>query len=173
AATVAVIRSEIAGRARAPKTVAVIADPVFTRDDSRLAASAARPGDQGKGGVARSSDVVRSAEESGASASGAGLPRLIGSRREAAAIVALVPRGERREALDFQASLETATSPDLGHYRIVHFATHGLLNSRHPELSGIVLSLVSERGEPVDGFLRLNEIYNLKLPVDLVVLSAC
>src|SRR5207302_2861076 len=62
---------------------------------------------------------------------------------------------------------------ELAQYRIIHFATHGLLNSKHPELSGIVLSLVDEKGEPQDGFLRLNQIYNLKLPADLVVLSAC
>jgi CHAT domain-containing protein len=35
------------------------------------------------------------------------------------------------------------------------------------------MSLVDERGRPQDGFLRLGDIYNLKLPVDLVVLSAC
>jgi CHAT domain-containing protein len=62
---------------------------------------------------------------------------------------------------------------DLSKYRVLHFATHGLLNSRNPELSGIVLSLVDEKGRPVDGFLRLNEIYNLNLSADLVVLSAC
>jgi CHAT domain-containing protein len=48
-----------------------------------------------------------------------------------------------------------------------------LINSQHPELSGIVLSLVDEHGEPRDGFLRAHEIYNLKLSADLVVLSAC
>lgn len=61
----------------------------------------------------------------------------------------------------------------MSRYRVLHFATHGLLNSQHPELSGIVLSLVDERGRPQDGFLRLHEIYNLKLGADLVVLSAC
>jgi len=55
----------------------------------------------------------------------------------------------------------------------VHFATHSLLNNQHPELSGVVLSLVDEQGEPRDGFLRLHEIYNLKLNADLVVLSSC
>ncbi len=64
-------------------------------------------------------------------------------------------------------------SPELGSYRIVHFATHGLLNNSNPELSGIVLSLVDEAGRPQDGFLRLHDIYNLKLGADLVVLSAC
>jgi CHAT domain-containing protein len=77
------------------------------------------------------------------------------------------------QALDFEASRTTALRPDLGEYRIVHFATHGMLNNIHPELSGIVLSLVDEAGRQRDGFLRLQDIYNLKLPAELVVLSAC
>ena len=36
-----------------------------------------------------------------------------------------------------------------------------------------MLSLVDEKGRPQDGFLRLNEVYNLRLPAELVVLSAC
>jgi CHAT domain-containing protein len=77
------------------------------------------------------------------------------------------------QALDFEASRTTALRPELGEYRIVHFATHGLLNNIHPELSGIVLSLVDKEGHQQDGFLRLQDIYNLKLPAELVVLSAC
>jgi CHAT domain-containing protein len=61
----------------------------------------------------------------------------------------------------------------LGQYRIIHFATHGLVDYEHPELSGLVLSLVDENGKAQDGFLRLHDIYNLKLNADLVVLSAC
>jgi CHAT domain-containing protein len=76
-------------------------------------------------------------------------------------------------ALDFAANRATATSGALAKYRIVHFATHGLLDSLHPELSGLVLSLVDEAGKPLDGFLSLNDIYNLHLPAELVVLSAC
>ncbi|MGH9855441.1 MAG: CHAT domain-containing protein, partial [Blastocatellia bacterium] len=37
----------------------------------------------------------------------------------------------------------------------------------------IVLSLVDQQGRPQDGFLRLHDIYNLNLPAELVVLSAC
>jgi CHAT domain-containing protein len=79
----------------------------------------------------------------------------------------------RLQALDFEASRTTALRPELGEYRIVHFATHGLLNNIHPELSGIVLSLVDNEGQQQDGFLRLQDIYNLKLQAELVVLSAC
>src|SRR6185436_19105199 len=77
------------------------------------------------------------------------------------------------EALDFSAAKQTLAARDLRKYRILHFATHGSLNAAHPELSGLVLSLVDPAGKPVDGFLRLHEIYNLDLNADLVVLSAC
>jgi CHAT domain-containing protein len=75
--------------------------------------------------------------------------------------------------LGFDAGHAIATSSEMARYSIVHFATHGILNDETPELSGIVLSLVDKNGKPQDGFLRLHEIYNLRLPVDLVVLSAC
>jgi CHAT domain-containing protein len=61
----------------------------------------------------------------------------------------------------------------LSQYKIVHFATHGIADTEHPELSGIILSLVDENGAEQDGYLRLHEIYNLKLPAQLVVISAC
>jgi CHAT domain-containing protein len=77
------------------------------------------------------------------------------------------------KALGFQASRATATSAGLAQYRIVHFATHGLLNNQHPEFSGLVLSLVDEHGKPQNGFLLLQDIYNLNLPAEMVVLSAC
>jgi CHAT domain-containing protein/Tfp pilus assembly protein PilF len=101
------------------------------------------------------------------------LPRLQSTRREAEAIVAVTAPGQSFAALDFKANRATATTGDLANYRIVHLATHALLNSKHPELSGLVLSLVDERGRPQSGFLGLEDIYNLNLPAELVVLSAC
>src|SRR5262249_38085811 len=119
------------------------------------------------------SDLQRAVRDVSISRDGLSVPRLLSTRREAEAIMSVVPPGAAMKAVDFQASRATATSPELGQYRIVHFATHGLLNNEHPELSGLVLSLVNEQGEPQDGFLRLHDIYNLNLPADLVVLSAC
>jgi CHAT domain-containing protein len=101
------------------------------------------------------------------------IPRLPGTRQEAEQIVAMVPAAESRLALDFAASRETATNAELSQYRYVHFSTHGLLNSVHPELSGVVFSLVNEHGQAQDGFLRAHEIFNLRLPAEVVVLSAC
>jgi CHAT domain-containing protein len=104
---------------------------------------------------------------------GATFQRLPYTRKEAEGILKLVPAAEEMPAFDFAASRATATNPQLSQYRIVHFATHGILNSVHPELSGVVLSLVDNKGTPQNGFLRLNDIFNLNLPAELVVLSAC
>jgi CHAT domain-containing protein len=99
--------------------------------------------------------------------------RLLFTRDEADAILAMTPASTALGAFDFQATRARATSGELGLYRMIHFSTHGVLNAKQPELSGLVFSLVDERGQPQDGFLRLHEIYNLKLNADLVVLSAC
>jgi len=101
------------------------------------------------------------------------IPRLPGTRQEALKILSLVPESESRRSFDFAASRANATSGELAQYRFIHFATHGFLNSLHPELSGIVLSMVDEQGRGQDGFLRAGDIFNLKLPAELVVLSAC
>src|SRR6185295_4915487 len=86
---------------------------------------------------------------------------------------AVVPAGQSLVALDFRASRATALSPELAGYRVVHFATHGIIDSRTPALSGLMLSRVGERGEPLEGFLGLHDVYNLRLGADLVVLSGC
>jgi CHAT domain-containing protein len=74
--------------------------------------------------------------------------------------------------LDLEASEGNATARDLREYQIIHVATHGLLNTRRPNFTGIVLSLVGNRGS-TDGFLRTDEIFNLRLSSPLVMLSAC
>ena len=200
ASTLAVLRQEIKGRQPAPKVVAVLADPVFDPQDPRVVRSAQISGSvvqhqEQKTGATRGPEeaetashaetaslsasliegrLTRSAAEVGLGQNGElHFARLAFSRREAQAILAAAPAGKGMMALDFKASLQTATDPDLAHYRIVHFATHGLLNSEHPELSGLVLSLVNQQGQSQDGFLQLQDIYNLNLPADLVVLSAC
>jgi CHAT domain-containing protein/Tfp pilus assembly protein PilF len=176
ASVLAVLRRELTDRRPAPKALAVLADPVFSSDDPRVtqarATNGAIPGPPPSGGVNRpvsESDVTRSSREVGLT----DFPRLRFSREEADSIASLLQETDLLKALDFTASRATAQSQELGQYRFLHFATHGLLNSRHPDLSGLVLSMMNEQGEPQEGFLRLHEIYNLKLNADLVVLSAC
>jgi len=162
ASVLAALREEFANRKPASKAVAVLADPVFSASDSRLTGKAA-------GVSAVAFDVERSAAEAGLD----GLVRLRFSRQEADEIARLAGDKRNLKALDFSANRAMATDAKLSDYRIVHFATHSLINNQHPDLSGIVLSLVDEQGRPQNGFLRLYDLYNLKLNADLVVLSAC
>ena len=179
ASTLAVIRGEVAGRPRAARTVAVLADPVFMNDDERVKSGQDKNSTKVDNATPAQSEktidrqLVKATEDTGIAKEGFYIPRLPGTRLEAEQIVAMVPVAERQLALDFAASREMATSAELGRYRYVHLSTHGLLNSVHPELSGLVFSLVNERGEPQDGFLLAHEIFNLKIPAEVVVLSAC
>jgi CHAT domain-containing protein/Tfp pilus assembly protein PilF len=172
ASTLALLRGSRL-RARAHKTVAVLADPVFDSNDRRVRAPG---GGQDVAALTRTQprELVRSLRDVGdLGGEEFALTKLDYSLREANAITAVAPRGSWMKAVGFKASRATATDPALRQFSIVHFATHGLLNEKHPELSGIVLSLVDERGRPSDGFLSLRDIYQLDLPADLVVLSAC
>jgi CHAT domain-containing protein len=163
----ATLRRETQGRKPAPKTIAVLADPVFTQNDPRLRTPTRVPAQMNPDDLAQLS-LQRSAAETGVSFS-----RLENTRLEAEAIAQLVPAEQRQINLDFAANLTTATSAQLSEYRMILFATHGLMNSENPELSGVVLSLLNEKGETENGFLRLSEIFNLNLPAELVILSAC
>ena len=151
-------RKRLAGRPPAPKELAVLADPIFAATDPRL------PG--GQGGMA--------ADDRGDPALGFGpLARLPYTADEAEAIARLVPSKERLVALGAAASRDLALSGVLSRYRLLHFATHGLLHPVLPERSGLVLSLFDEKGRPRDGFLSAPDVAALDLPADLVVLSAC
>jgi CHAT domain-containing protein/Tfp pilus assembly protein PilF len=168
ASVVAVLRQETGNRQSPDKLLAVLADPVFSNQDPRV--PHASKNTEGAGEVASSMTVAkRSAEESGLG----DLVRLRFSRQEAEEIARFANDKLKLQAVDFAANRALATSPELSQYRIVHFAAHGLINNAHPELSGVVLSLVDKQGQAQNGFLRLYDIYNLKLAADLVVLSAC
>jgi CHAT domain-containing protein len=180
ASTLAVLRRDLAKRQPSSKTITVFADPVFVGDDPRVKEPISRnktlPANTAIASArleTTRSVVERSARETGSEGEVVSMARLPFTRREAEAIKAFVPAAYRNEEVDFAANLSNATKPDLSQYRIVHFATHGFLNSRHPELSGIVLSLVDERGRDQNGFLRAHEIYDLRIPAELVVLSGC
>jgi CHAT domain-containing protein len=194
ASTLALLRRDLEGRKPPTKTVAVLADPVFEATDGRviqkskatsnlstkpdhtsISSRAQNAGGGNAGDEDRTLKVIRDylirtrmIEE------GQPLARLPYSRKEALAIASLVPEGQQKILLDFDVNYQTATSAELGQYRFVHFATHGLLDTQDPELSGILLSLVDREGKPqANGILRLGDVYNLRMPVEMVSLSAC
>ena len=192
--TLALLRRDLVGRKPPGKTVAVFADPVFEATDLRVTQKSLLPSAASKQEY-RPSKSARNRMESVAESSDDGqklrairnylqrvglieeeqpLARLFYSRKEALAIASLVPEAQRNIVLDFGVNYDAVTNTKLSEYQFVHFATHGVLDPQEPELSGILLSLVDEQGRPQEnGILRLGDVYNLNLPVELVALSAC
>ena len=169
ASVLAALRRETTNREPARKTIAVLADPVFEETDERINGRKSGAPDNSR----TEQNGVRGVTMNGDPDSAATFARLPFTRREAEAIVAQVPESDRKIALGFDANRALAVSPELATYRYLHFATHGLLNSEHPELSGLAFSLFDERGEKQNGFLRGLDVYNLRLSAELVVLSGC
>ncbi|BAY81478.1 TPR domain protein [Calothrix parasitica NIES-267] len=171
ASTIAIQRQELANRKRAPKALAILADPVFTATDNRVAEARNKQLNEQnsleleleRSALKRSADIFNRR----------GWQRLLGTRTEAETLLQLVPNGDRLNVFDFDANYNWATSNKLNQYRILHFATHGFVNDANPELSGIVLSLVNKQGRDIRGYLRLGDLFNLDYPADLIVLSAC
>lgn len=149
ASVLALQRSEAAARPIPSARLAVLADPVFDPHDPRVQGDAP--------------------EDSGSPS----FERLPASRHEAETIAALVADTEPLVAFDFEASLPLVTSDRLRSYEVVHFATHGVIDTESPVLSGLVLSTVDATGRPQRGFLGLHDVYNLRLGAELVMLSGC
>ncbi len=146
ASALAVLRRTLARRPPAAKRLALFADPVFDSRDPR---------------------VVAHGQTRPAAGEPPAFERLPASRREAEAIAALAPAADSLVALDFDAALPRVLGDRLSAYRIVHFATHGVIDAERPALSGLALSMVDAAGRPQEGFLHLHDIYNLKLNADL------
>ncbi|WP_445305167.1 MULTISPECIES: CHAT domain-containing protein [unclassified Microcoleus] len=168
ASTLAILRQNYGDRKPPSQTLAILADPVFSPDDERI-----------KGKITQATTEKLEANNLGLNrsvrASEIKWPpdRLPFTRQEAQTISSLFPSASSRQIFDFDASRTTATDGNLVNYQIIHLATHGLANSKNPELSGMVMSMVDDKGNLVNGFLRLTDIFNLKLAANLVVLSAC
>ncbi|NET76492.1 CHAT domain-containing protein [Okeania sp. SIO1F9] len=164
ASTLSILRRDAQQRKTAPKTIAIVADPIFSPDDTRLKTAVSTQNENREqynlNRAARQMDV--------------GIwQRLPETRTEAEAILALLPNSETISYFDFVANRTQVINSQLNQYKIIHFATHGLLNSINPELSGIVLSMLDPQGNLLNGFLRLHDVFNLDFSADLVVLSAC
>ena len=164
---------------REGRSILVLADPVFNSNDARAkgAGSAATAGDtRGLGIQSALADVAgapASADAGNVKMQGLPLARLAGTRTEAEQIVKLAKAsGTQADTwLDLDASEDNVDTRDISKYRVLHIATHGLLNAERPQFTGVVLSLVGNKNE--DGFLRTDEVFNLRLGSPLVMLSAC
>jgi CHAT domain-containing protein/tetratricopeptide (TPR) repeat protein len=169
ASVLGILRKETGKRAPPTAAAAIFADPVFEPDDERV--STRRTG--AKSHEDRPASLTRAIRDVGGSQY---IARLPASRDEAEAIAKVLRSPDFQAvhvALDFDASRANVLTDGLTRFRLLHFATHGVVDARHPEMSGLILSLVDRRGKRQDGYLRLGDIYKLKLSADLVVLSSC
>ena len=156
ASTLAVLRQSDR-RASGDRPLLVLADPVL-RHDARIGGA---PVEQTRGFRPPSP------------ANPSRLPRLRFSRREAEGLAGMLPPGESTVLLDFAASRTGLIGAGIERYRMLHFATHAMVDDQRPELTGLALSRFDEGGRPQAAFLRLHEIQRLRLAAELVTLSAC
>jgi CHAT domain-containing protein len=166
--TLSILRNRIPSDQVPSRQILVFADPVFEGDDPRI--------ETNRNEMAGSIVTGRHSELSSVKHGfrrAVELPRLPGTRREASVIAEVAGEENTEIALDFAASRSHAINAQLSDYRIIHFATHSVFEDEHPELSAVILSLYDRDGNSQDGFLRLEDIYNLNLSADLVVLSSC
>jgi CHAT domain-containing protein/Tfp pilus assembly protein PilF len=163
ASTIGILRSTVATKPRAPKQLAILADPVFGKDDPRLS-----------GKTTQASSNLELPEQFARSRTGRDLKRLPFTATEAKGILSLVPQeSEHTAAYGFDASYDWITSAKISQYRYLHLATHGIFDNDKPALSSIILSSFDAQGHDRKAYLRFPEIFNLDLPTELVVLSAC
>lgn len=145
------------GRDRPPaKELAVLADPVFNGRDPRLGESAPER-------FAGARDAANPDD----------LNRLSMTATEADLIGAMVPPDAVSVRTGFDATAAALRHEDVRDARRLHIATHGVVDSRFPAMSGLVLSMRAPDGSEVAGFVGLRDIYGLRLNAELVVLSAC
>jgi CHAT domain-containing protein len=170
ASALGTLRKTRANRTSPTATAAIFGDPVFEQDDLRITGSRISPG---KSKQKRPMALNQAIRDTGGSNY---IARLPASRDEASAIATILRSRDPKNvhvALDFDASRDYVVTDGLARFRLLHFATHGVVDARQPEMSGLILSLIDRRGRKQDGYLRLGDIYKLKLSADLVVLSSC
>ncbi len=164
ASALKIIQSSPAAAKPPQKDLLVFADPVFSKDDDRLTGLDTTKTDLTSAflGLFRSGESIDK------------LPRLPASNEEAQAISNVIGVSRSTVRSGFEANRDAALSTDITDYKILHFATHGVVDEKRPELSGIVLSMYGQDGKRNDGgFIRLQDVYGMNLNADLVVLSAC
>ncbi len=172
ASVVAAIRQS--GNKPSGKNLLAVADPIFSSDDSRVKGKAGVPAPAEARGLGLGLEsAVNDVAGEPTPAGGLRLARLVGTRVEAEEIGKIAKSNGSQADLwiDLNASEDNLRSRDVTNYRIIHVATHGLLDAERPQFTGVVLSLVGNKDN--DGFLRTDEIFNLRLGAPLVMLSAC
>ena len=143
----------------------LVVDPVYTADDDRLGSTTASRNATSPETDLRSI-VFRSA-------SGASLPRLIYTRREAAAAASLFAPDHVDRLEGFTATKDRFLAAPFDRYRVIHVASHAMTDAQILGLSALALSAYDPAGKQIDSLVFASDFTTLRLNADLVVLSAC
>jgi CHAT domain-containing protein len=165
------LRAENARRHAPTKLLAAIGDPVFESNYAQKKASS----NTQVAAVSTPENILwpqAARDIEGDSVDPATIQPLFYSRQELANLRALAGP-DTLMITEFEATRERLAQTNLTDYAILHIATHGILDPKRPEKSGLFLSMVNRQGQPQNGFVGLEDVYGLHAPVDLVVLSAC
>ena len=162
------------------EAISTALSPASFRDARRAPPSAAGKAYLGLGQNQPVGEVTRAAVTRGAVASDGGcdLPLAAWNQPIPADELKLASQVLGRGGSDLitgAAFTDTAIQQDrtLGDYRIVHFATHGIVTAPKPACPARPALLTSFGGQGSDGLLGFVDIFDLKLDADLVILSAC
>jgi CHAT domain-containing protein len=183
ASVIAVIRG--ATNKNIGRGVLLVADPIFSENDPRArvhnntkAQDETNEAARGLGLASALTDIASASEDQAKTTGSMTAPtlqlaRLSGTRAEAETVAQLARKADVPADmwLDLDANEANIETRDIRKYRIVHIATHGVLDSERPQFTGLILSLVGNKTG--DGFLRTGEVFNLRLGAPLVMLSAC
>lgn len=153
------LREEVAGRGVRSRVLAAFGNPALGSGEQK----------DTKQQVASARDIELKADNFDLSASG----ELFFAEREINNLREIATPAATFAVTGIAANRKQLFNMDLSQYAILHFATHGLLDPKRPEHSGILLSTVDDQGKKQEGFITLQDVYSLRAPVDLVVLSAC
>ncbi len=157
------ITSQYPSRTPAPKTIAILADPIFNLNDDRLIQ---------KTSSTKQLEVTETIARDRAARSLI-LSRIPGTAVEANDIRQLLSPTESLIVTGFDSTYNWVTTAPLSQYRYLHLATHGIFDEERPELSSLIFSLYNAKAAPQRAFLRLPDLFNLNLPAEMVTLSAC
>jgi CHAT domain-containing protein len=151
-----------------PTRMLLVADPLYGKDDARLAMSvaSAKP-------ARKAAETPVLAHSRGGEADAAKLQRLPGTAAEAQAIRRLFPSNQIDTLEGAAATRDRFLATDFRDYRFIHIASHAVADTEIPQLSALILSTVDGSGRPIDGRVFAADLLNVRLNTDLLVLSGC
>ena len=148
------------GGSQAPSRFLLVSDPIYRGDDERLRGPLAP---QARPAAPDAADADRFGD----------LRRLPWTARETSLVAALLPPAAIDQLSGAGATRAAVLALDWTRYRVIHFASHGVVDAGMPQLSALVLSAFDERGERVEQSVRASDLADRSLNAEVVALSAC